>query len=178
MPQRRRTAKSRSQPARLQFKTRICWRKRAFNWTCAIQRYGNAFVFDDRTVSGEFQFVCKNSTPRVIFFTKTSTSHRLYSSIWNCHHYLFSLSSLGTRTPHSKDVNQFYSFAGEKKLVSTMKISVLLVFLFVLPLVVAQVPHWGPCPEPEVQPEFSLKEVEAPCECAEHHSMLLHLQSA
>lgn len=56
-----------------------------------------------------------------------------------------------------------------------MKISVLLVFSFVLPLVVAQVPHWGPCPEPEVQPEFSLKEVEAACECAEHHPNVITL---
>ncbi|KAM9844659.1 apolipoprotein Da, duplicate 1 [Aulostomus maculatus] len=28
---------------------------------------------------------------------------------------------------------------------------------FVLPLIRAQVPHWGPCPEPSVQPGFKLK---------------------
>ncbi|KAM6948551.1 apolipoprotein Da, duplicate 1 [Aplochiton taeniatus] len=30
-------------------------------------------------------------------------------------------------------------------------------FLFLLPIVTAQVPHWGPCPEPSVQPAFSIK---------------------
>ncbi|TNM98417.1 hypothetical protein fugu_014663 [Takifugu bimaculatus] len=39
-----------------------------------------------------------------------------------------------------------------------MKTSVLLAFSFVLPLIRAQVPHWGPCPEPDVQPGFSLKQ--------------------
>ncbi|XP_061550507.1 apolipoprotein D-like [Phycodurus eques] len=29
---------------------------------------------------------------------------------------------------------------------------------FIVPLVRAQVPHWGPCPEPDVQPAFNLKQ--------------------
>ncbi|XP_023865367.1 apolipoprotein Da, duplicate 1 [Salvelinus namaycush] len=33
----------------------------------------------------------------------------------------------------------------------------LLLPLLLLPLVSAQVPHWGPCPEPAVQPAFSMK---------------------
>ncbi|XP_026230855.1 apolipoprotein Da, duplicate 1 [Anabas testudineus] len=37
-----------------------------------------------------------------------------------------------------------------------MKFSIALVF--VLPLIKAQVPHWGPCPEPAVQPAFNLKQ--------------------
>ncbi|XP_029381214.1 apolipoprotein Da, duplicate 1 [Echeneis naucrates] len=32
-----------------------------------------------------------------------------------------------------------------------------LAFAFVLPLIRAQVPHWGPCPEPSVQPGFNLE---------------------
>lgn len=39
-----------------------------------------------------------------------------------------------------------------------MKLSIALV-VFVLPLIKAQVPHWGPCPEPAVQPAFNLKQV-------------------
>lgn len=39
-----------------------------------------------------------------------------------------------------------------------MKLSFLVVFAFVLPLIRAQVPHWGPCPEPAVQPAFNLKQ--------------------
>ncbi|XP_030631619.1 apolipoprotein Da, duplicate 1 [Chanos chanos] len=39
-----------------------------------------------------------------------------------------------------------------------MQTSLVLIFpLLVLPLVNAQVPHWGPCPEPATQPAFSLK---------------------
>lgn len=45
-----------------------------------------------------------------------------------------------------------------------MKTSVLLAFSFVLPLISAQVPHWGPCPEPDVQPGFSLKQVQGLCQ--------------
>ncbi|XP_061695638.1 apolipoprotein D-like [Syngnathoides biaculeatus] len=29
---------------------------------------------------------------------------------------------------------------------------------FIVPLVRSQVPHWGPCPEPDVQPAFNLKQ--------------------
>ncbi|XP_022070775.2 apolipoprotein Da, duplicate 1 [Acanthochromis polyacanthus] len=39
-----------------------------------------------------------------------------------------------------------------------MKISSALVFALVLPIIRAQVPHWGPCPEPAVQPAFNLKQ--------------------
>ncbi|XP_029309800.1 apolipoprotein Da, duplicate 1 [Cottoperca gobio] len=39
-----------------------------------------------------------------------------------------------------------------------MKLSFVLVFAFILPLIGAQVPHWGPCPEPSVQPAFNLKQ--------------------
>ncbi len=53
------------------------------------------------------------------------------------------------------------SFAGNKRPVSTMKLSFVLVFAFILPLIRAQVPHWGPCPEPAVQPAFTLKQVQA-----------------
>lgn len=63
-------------------------------------------------------------------------------------------------------------FCRWQRLVSTMKRSVLLVFPFVLLLVGAQVPHWGPCPEPDVQPAFGLKEVPALCECGGHHSKI------
>ena len=40
-----------------------------------------------------------------------------------------------------------------------MKLFLLLVFGLVLPVTRAQVPHWGPCPEPAVQSAFSLKQV-------------------
>lgn len=40
----------------------------------------------------------------------------------------------------------------------TMKVPSLLGFVFILPLIGAQVPHWGPCPEPAVQPSFILKQ--------------------
>ncbi|XP_028988901.1 apolipoprotein Da, duplicate 1 [Betta splendens] len=36
--------------------------------------------------------------------------------------------------------------------------SCIAVVAFVLPLVRAQVPHWGPCPDPEVQPAFDLRQ--------------------
>ncbi|XP_044076987.1 apolipoprotein Da, duplicate 1 isoform X2 [Siniperca chuatsi] len=39
-----------------------------------------------------------------------------------------------------------------------MELSFVLVFAFILPLIRAQVPHWGPCPEPAVQPAFNLKQ--------------------
>ncbi|KAM9789411.1 uncharacterized protein ACB057_012040 [Neosynchiropus ocellatus] len=39
----------------------------------------------------------------------------------------------------------------------TMKLSLLLAAFF-LPLVRAQVPHWGPCPEPTVQTAFNLRQ--------------------
>lgn len=45
MLQSRRTAISHSKP-RLQFKTRICLRKRTFIWTSRLQRCGNAFVLN------------------------------------------------------------------------------------------------------------------------------------
>lgn len=40
-----------------------------------------------------------------------------------------------------------------------MKLPLALVFALTLPIIRAQVPHWGPCPEPAVQPAFSLKQV-------------------
>lgn len=43
--------------------------------------------------------------------------------------------------------------------VFTMKLFFLLVFGLILPVIKAQIPHWGPCPEPAVQPAFSLKQV-------------------
>ncbi|XP_034039325.1 apolipoprotein D-like [Thalassophryne amazonica] len=39
-----------------------------------------------------------------------------------------------------------------------MKLFLALVLLFFIPLTGAQVPHWGPCPEPSVQAAFSLKQ--------------------
>ncbi|XP_054452606.1 apolipoprotein Da, duplicate 1 [Anoplopoma fimbria] len=39
-----------------------------------------------------------------------------------------------------------------------MKLFFVVVFAFIVPLIRAQVPHWGPCPEPEVQPAFNLKQ--------------------
>ncbi|XP_032387846.1 apolipoprotein Da, duplicate 1 [Etheostoma spectabile] len=39
-----------------------------------------------------------------------------------------------------------------------MKLSFVGVFAFILPLIRGQVPHWGPCPEPAVQPAFNLKQ--------------------
>ncbi|XP_037537756.1 apolipoprotein D-like [Nematolebias whitei] len=39
-----------------------------------------------------------------------------------------------------------------------MKIVLGLVFVLTLSVIRAQVPHWGPCPEPEVQPAFSLQQ--------------------
>ncbi|KAF3698780.1 Apolipoprotein D [Channa argus] len=32
------------------------------------------------------------------------------------------------------------------------------VVVFIFPLIRAQVPHWGPCPEPAVQPAFNLRQ--------------------
>lgn len=40
-----------------------------------------------------------------------------------------------------------------------MMLPLALVFALTLPIIRAQVPHWGPCPEPAVQPAFSLKQV-------------------
>ncbi|XP_030607709.1 apolipoprotein Da, duplicate 1 [Archocentrus centrarchus] len=39
-----------------------------------------------------------------------------------------------------------------------MKLPFALVFALILPIIRAQVPHWGPCPEPAVQPAFNLKQ--------------------
>ncbi|XP_063741376.1 apolipoprotein Da, duplicate 1 [Eleginops maclovinus] len=39
-----------------------------------------------------------------------------------------------------------------------MKLSLVLGCAFILPLIRAQVPHWGPCPDPAVQPAFILKQ--------------------
>ncbi|XP_076003439.1 apolipoprotein Da, duplicate 1 [Genypterus blacodes] len=39
-----------------------------------------------------------------------------------------------------------------------MKLSFALVLPLLLPLIRAQVPHWGPCPEPSVQAAFDLKQ--------------------
>ncbi|XP_068196919.1 apolipoprotein Da, duplicate 1 [Antennarius striatus] len=39
-----------------------------------------------------------------------------------------------------------------------MKSSFVMVFAFILPIIRAQVPHWGPCPEPSVQLAFNLKQ--------------------
>ncbi|CAL8315468.1 unnamed protein product [Gadus morhua 'NCC'] len=41
---------------------------------------------------------------------------------------------------------------------STMTGSMALVLLVLLPLVRGQVPHWGPCPEPITQADFSIKQ--------------------
>ncbi|XP_067110098.1 apolipoprotein Da, duplicate 1 [Osmerus mordax] len=38
-----------------------------------------------------------------------------------------------------------------------MRLSFTLVLPLLLPLISAQVPHWGPCPEPAVQASFSIK---------------------
>ncbi|KAG7457114.1 hypothetical protein MATL_G00243050 [Megalops atlanticus] len=38
-----------------------------------------------------------------------------------------------------------------------MKASIALILPLLLPLAIAQIPHWGPCPEPAVQPNFVLK---------------------
>lgn len=65
-----------------------------------------------------------------------------------------------------KGLGSILCFCRWQRLVSsTMKASVLLVFSSVLPLISAQVPHWGPCPEPDVQPAFSLKQVQVLVEC-------------
>lgn len=51
----------------------------------------------------------------------------------------------------------------------TMKPSFALVLpLPLIPLISAQVPHWGPCPEPAVQPAFSMKKVSLPCLTCRH----------
>ncbi|KAM4552418.1 apolipoprotein Da, duplicate 1 [Odontesthes bonariensis] len=39
-----------------------------------------------------------------------------------------------------------------------MKLFFVLVFVLTIPVIRAQVPHWGPCPEPSVQPNFNLKQ--------------------
>ncbi|KAM8849578.1 apolipoprotein Da, duplicate 1 isoform 2-T2 [Spinachia spinachia] len=39
-----------------------------------------------------------------------------------------------------------------------MKVVFAVVLASIVPLIGAQVPHWGPCPEPEVQPAFNLKQ--------------------
>ncbi|KAM4605683.1 apolipoprotein Da, duplicate 1 [Polymixia lowei] len=39
-----------------------------------------------------------------------------------------------------------------------MNPSFVLVLPFLLPLISAQVPHWGPCPEPSVQAAFNIKQ--------------------
>lgn len=171
MPQSRRSATSRSE-LRLQFKTRICLRKRTFNWTSGILRYGNAFVLNETIAQ-----------PLVIFnlYVKTvPTGNFLYenkSLTLLLHLKLPSLSFFSLCHIFCKPRNTNATFKGREsilffcrwqRLVSTMKISVLLVFSFVLPLVGAQVPHWGPCPDPDVQPAFSLKEVQFLYECIGH----------
>ena len=40
--------------------------------------------------------------------------------------------------------------------------SMALVLAVLLPLVRGQVPHWGPCPEPITQADFSIKQVPPP----------------
>lgn len=37
--------------------------------------------------------------------------------------------------------------------------ALLVVLALFLPIINAQVPHWGPCPEPVTQPAFNLKKV-------------------
>lgn len=50
-----------------------------------------------------------------------------------------------------------------------MMLPLALVFALTLPIIRAQVPHWGPCPEPAVQPAFSLKQVPVTvADCAEY----------
>lgn len=44
-----------------------------------------------------------------------------------------------------------------------MKLSVALALACILSLTTAQVPHWGPCPEPAVQPGFNLRQVKKSC---------------
>ncbi|XP_028328521.1 apolipoprotein Da, duplicate 1 [Gouania willdenowi] len=39
-----------------------------------------------------------------------------------------------------------------------MKHSFVLVLVLLIPVIRAQVPHWGPCPDPAVQPAFNLKQ--------------------
>lgn len=177
-----RTAKSRVE-LRLQFNTRICLRRRTFNWTSGSQRYENALVLNEtiahllvhvnlyvKTVlccSFSLQKYRRDFTPpfeiAIIIFLFPSVA---------------SFASRGTPTPHSKDGNQFFFFCSWQRLVSTMKTSVLLLFPFVLPLIGAQVPHWGPCPEPNVQPGFSLKEVRALCKCVGRPSNIITLPNS
>lgn len=40
-----------------------------------------------------------------------------------------------------------------------MKQSITLILPLLLPLISAQIPHWGPCPDPPVQSAFSMKKV-------------------
>ncbi len=55
------------------------------------------------------------------------------------------------------------NFFRKQSHISTMKFSSVLVFAFILPFIRAQVPHWGPCPEPAVQPAFNLRQVRQLC---------------
>lgn len=95
-----------------------------------------------------------------LFSLPKCVKHQVLPSIWNGHPYLL----------HTLD--QCYAFCRWKRLAFTMKTSVLLVSLFVLPLISAQVPHWGPCPEPDVQPGFSLKQVQGLCRRIGCHSRI------
>lgn len=155
IPQSHRTAILHSEP-RLQFKTRICLRKRTFIWTSRLQRCVNAFVLNKQSL------VIFNLYGKILlsgwFSLPKCVSHRVLTSIWNDHPYPF----------HTLD--QFYAFCRWKRLIFTMKTSVLMAFSFVLPLISAQVPHWGPCPEPAVQPGFSLKQVQGLCQHVGCHS--------
>ncbi|KAK6302333.1 hypothetical protein J4Q44_G00266880 [Coregonus suidteri] len=55
-----------------------------------------------------------------------------------------------TRYPDQRD-------RGDGCPVTMTPLFALILPLLLLPLVSAQVPHWGPCPEPAVQPAFSIK---------------------
>lgn len=121
MPPSRTTAKSRSE-LRLQSRTRICRSKRRLNWTSGIQRYGEAFVSHETIAQSLMIFKLYGKTAaagnflykkhrRVIDFTPPV---EIAIIIFFFLPFVTSFASLGTPTPHSKDGNQSYSFAGDK----------------------------------------------------------------
>lgn len=121
-------------------------RKRTFIWTSRLQRCANAFVLNERSLV-IFNLLGKTLLVGLFYFTKTSRS---------------SSPTFHLKWPPSPSSQResILRFCRGKRLEPTMKISVLLAFSFLLPLIGAQVPHWGPCPEPDVQPGFSLKQVQ------------------
>lgn len=52
-----------------------------------------------------------------------------------------------------------FTFLNSKDLSKKMKPFLVGLLALVLPFTNAQVPHWGPCPEPATQPAFNLKKV-------------------